>query len=152
MEAGSKSERHWSTVERATFIILITILSFAGVFFAWAIYGSTLPCENPGCPPSEALTIESSQVTSPTSVTLTLRNLGYKQAALVTCYVKDAGGDTYSQNFSPQPVLNTNSQSTISIVLSNKVSGQSFTFQQGKYYTIVMITARNNQFTYTLTA
>jgi hypothetical protein len=100
------------------------------------------------CPAQEALSVEASQVTSPTNVTLTVRNLGSASVGLVSYSVKDAAGNQYTKTNWAGPTIATNTVAVINIV----IDGSAFTFQSKNTYTIIVTTARNILFTFTITA
>jgi len=92
-----------------------------------------------------------------TSVTAYVNNLGTVNETLSTYYVKDANGNTYQYNYpSPNVTIapNTNLPITFKIGASCSscvLTGTAFTFTSGYQYTVLMITSRNNQFTFTVT-
>jgi|SRR2546427_3976303 len=139
-------------------VVIVCGLVLGGVLY-WVTTGSPSPlcggCYNynaPGCPVSpcpgrEALNVDTSQVNSPTNLTLTIRNLGSASVELVSYSVKDAAGNQYTKTNWTGPNINTNQVVTVNIV----IDGSAFTFQHGYYYTILVTTARNNLFTFTIT-
>jgi hypothetical protein len=94
------------------------------------------------------LSVEASQVNSPTNVTLTVRNLGSASVGLVSYSVKDSAGNQYTKTNWAGPTISTNSVVAINIV----IDGSAFTFQSKNTYTIIVTTARNILFTFTITA
>jgi hypothetical protein len=93
------------------------------------------------------LGVETSQVNSPTNVTLNIRNIGEVPLSLKTYNVKDGNGNQYTKMNWTSPFVNPNQLATITIV----TDGTAFTFRSGNIYTITMTSTRNNQFTYSLT-
>ena len=104
----------------------------------------------------ESLILEMVTFNSGTNVTLTLHNTGTVSTQLATYYVKDTAGDQYAYVAWPGPTI-----APGSIVLTNfligsscsscTLSGTAFTFTSGNSYTIIIVTARNNQFSFTVT-
>jgi hypothetical protein len=142
--------------------VLIVVI-VCGLILGGALYWETLgssptcgPCWSsnpPGCPVvpcpgHEALNIEASQVNSPTNVTLNIRNTGSVVIRLDSYVAKDSVGNQYTKTNWTIPVMNPNQLAEINIV----IDGSSFTFQRGNYYTIGVISARNNLFTFTIKA
>jgi len=109
-------------------------------------------------PPSvfEALSLDSYSFISSTNVTLYIRDTGSVNVILASYYVKDASGDQYAKtvwsgpNIPPSQVV-----ATVFLIGSSCSSctlvGTPFTFVAGYSYTIVVVTSRNNQFTFTIT-
>jgi len=100
------------------------------------------------CPGQEALSVEASQVNSPTNLTLTIRNSGAASVGLDSYSVKDSVGNQYTKSNWAGPTLAVNSVGIINIV----IDGSAFTFQSKSYYTVIVTTARNNLFTFAITA
>ena len=108
-------------------------------------YPSLIVCPGLCGGPKEALNLGSSNLNSPTNITLSLINTGTAQVALIAYYVKDSTGDTYSQPSWSGPTLppNPNSGMPVNIL----IDGKAFTFQSGNNYTVELVTSRYNQFT-----
>ena len=144
MEASSK--RHLSAGEREAAVILVSILVIASAVLGLLIYESTYPSGGGG--PHEAFNLVSSTVNSPTSVTLKIINTGSVGVSLVSYYVKDSNGQTYASNNWSGPTMSPNTTVSVNLL----VDGKAFTFQAGSNYNIGMVTSRNNQYTFTVTA
>jgi hypothetical protein len=104
----------------------------------------------------EALALVSYAFTSGTNLTLFLRNIGNVSINLVSYYVKDASGNQYALTTWPGPTINPNSTSPAMILIGSScpsctLVGSAFTFTPGFSYTIVIVTGRNNQFSFTVT-
>jgi len=119
-------------------VLLIGLLSYQSGLCAC---GLVLP---PGG--TEGLSLESHTLNSSTNMTLNLRNTGTVATSLMIYYVRDQAGHQYSNtNWSgPTIVPNAVTRTTITI------DGSSFVFQTGNSYTAIIITSRNNQFTFTV--
>jgi len=100
------------------------------------------------CPAQEALSVEASQVNSPTNLTLNVRNLGSASVTLVSYNAKDSLGNLYTRANWPGPTLGINSLLAINIV----IDGNAFTFQSKSSYTVTVTSARNNLSSFTITA
>ncbi len=68
--------------------------------------------------------------------------------SLYSYVVKDSVGDQYARMNWTTPFMNPNQLAAISII----IDGNAFTFQSKNVYTIALTTARNNIFTFTITA
>jgi len=100
------------------------------------------------CPGRESLNIETSQVNSPTNMTLSVRNMGSVGITLTSYVVKDSLDNQYANMNWTTPFMNPNQLVAINII----IDGSAFTFQSKNTYNIALTTARNNIFTFTLTA
>jgi hypothetical protein len=140
------------------FIVVIVAGLILGGTLYWETTGSPSPlcggcyrynapgCFVTPCPGRELLGVETSQVNSPTNVTLNIRNIGEVPLSLKTYNVKDGNGNQYTKMNWTSPFVNPNQLATITIV----IDGTAFTFRSGNIYTITVISTRNNQFTYSL--
>ena len=138
-------------------IVVIAGLILGGTVY-WETTGQPSPlcggCYNynaPGCPAGpcpgrEALNVDTSQVNSPTNLTLNIRNAGVAGIALVAYTVKDASGYQYSKTSWIGPYLNPNQVVAVNFV----TDGSAFTFHSGSWYYVTVTSARNNLFTFTI--
>ena len=104
----------------------------------------------------ESMIMEMVTFNSGTNVTLTLHNTGSSSIQLVDYSVKDAAGNQYSYTSWPGPTLAAGSVVPTNILIGSScssctLSGTAFTFAFGSSYTITIVTARNNQFSFTVT-
>ena len=100
------------------------------------------------CPGRESLNIETSQVNSPTNLTLSVRNVGSVGTTLISYVVKDSLGNQYAKMNWTTPFMSPNQLAAINII----IDGSAFTFQSKNTYNIALTTTRNNIFTFTLIA
>ena len=122
-------------------------------------------CGCGACQPAgrEALNMDLFQVNSSTNVSLNLRNVGSISLSLQVYLVKDSAGDQWQsdqwQNVStPGPTLSPNSVATTVITIGQSCNSCSYTgatgafsqFTSTKYYTVEVVTARNDPFTFTI--
>src|SRR5213596_2082601 len=123
-----------------------------------SIYSFTLlpppPPPTPSC--TETLTLESYAFPSTNNVTLYLRNTGTCNVSLVTYNVADGSGDQYDLVTWSGPTITPNNVKATTILIGSAcpsctLSGTAFSFQTGSSYTIVIVTSRSNQFTFTVT-
>jgi len=104
----------------------------------------------------EALALESYTFTSGTNLTLFIRNFGNVSVSLVSYYVKDSSGNQYALTTWAGPTINPNNTAPAMILIGSScpsctLVGSAFTFTPGFSYTIVIVTSRNNQFSFTVT-
>ena len=93
------------------------------------------------------MNVETSQINSPTNLTLNIRNYGTGSAGLAA-YSVTFNGNQYTKTSWTGPIIDTNQVVPVDIV----IDGSAFTFQSKYTYTIAVTTARNNIFTFTITA
>jgi len=104
----------------------------------------------------ESMGLESYSFSSGTNVTMYLRNFGSVSIQLVTYYVKDASGNQYAYTAWPGPTIAPANVVPTNFLIGSSCSsctltGTAFTFMSGFSYTITLVTARNNQFTFSIT-
>jgi hypothetical protein len=108
---------------------------------------------------TESMSLDSYSYGSNTNATLHLRNYGTVNTTLVSYYVKDASGDTWDLLSWNGPTIDPSQVGTVNILIGTSCPSCTYTgtagaftqFSPGYSYTITVITARNNQFTYTIT-
>ncbi len=103
----------------------------------------------------EALNIENSSFSNSTAATLYLRNTGTTSINLTTYYVKDNANNQYSRTIWTGPTISPNGLATTYVNIGASCSactlqGTAFTFTTGNSYTVVVVTSRKNQFTFTI--
>jgi hypothetical protein len=104
---------------------------------------SCIPCTG-----REILVMQSYKVNSPTNVTLTLMNIGQVTIFQFAGYnVSESDGVHFADMNWTGPVMQPNQVVSINIL----IDGRAFTFQGGTTYMITTVTARQNQFTFTIT-
>ena len=124
--------------------------------YTWStgVFGAILPAPANG---REILVIEN-QAFYNNNVTLFLRNTGTTTVTLVSYYVQDSNGDQYSrQSWIGGPIISPTGLGQAQVKIQPQCSsstcpltGSAFTFQRGNSYNIVVVTSRNNQFTFSL--
>ena len=139
-------------------LVVIVVGGVLGGLLLWETVGPSPLCGGcyrdnaPGCPVGpcpgrEALTVETSQVSSPTNLTLNIRNYGTMSVGLAAYSVTYNSNQDTKTNWTG-PTINTNQIAAVNIL----IDGSAFTFQSRNTYIIVVTTARNNIFTFTVTA
>ena len=107
----------------------------------------------------ESLNLESFAFTSNTHVTLYIRNTGSASVSLVGYYVKDSSGNQWALISWSGPTIAVNAVANTVINIGTSCSSCTYSgtsggftqFIAGYSYTITIITARNNQFTFSVT-
>ena len=147
-----------NTILAALLMVVIVVVA-AVMVYAWStgLLGSLLVHPTTG---QENLTYvtNSAAFSSSTNVTAYINNIGSVNSTLATYYVKDSNGNSYQYNYATGagPTIAPNLQKAITFTIGSSCSsctltGNAFTFQSGYQYTVLMITSRNNQFTFTVT-
>jgi len=139
-------------------VVIVCGLVLGGVLY-WQTTGSPSPlcggcyhynapgCVVTPCPGLEALNVETSQINSPTNMTLTIRNSGAASVGFVS-YKVQYNANQFTNMNPTEPSIGINQVAAINIA----IDGNAFTFQSKNSYTIVLTTTRNNIFTFTITA
>ena len=115
------------------------------------------PPPSPSC--TEALSMDSNSFgagSTTNNATLYLRNFGSCNVVLRSYYAKDASGNQYALTSWSGPTITPNNVVPTTILIGSAcpsctLAGTPFSFQSGYSYTIVIVTSRNNQFTFTVT-
>src|SRR2546422_4921059 len=149
-----KNKKGIDTILAALLMVVIVVVASVMVY-AWStgLLGSLLVTPQTG---KEALSLENTSFTNGTYTDLFIRNVGTASVSFVTYYVKDANQNQYSRttwtgaptNQAVNALVTTHIN--IGAQCSCALSGTAFTFAPGNSYTVVVITSRNNQFTFTI--
>jgi len=141
----------------ASLLMVVIVVVASVMVYAWStgLLGTLLVQPNVG---KEALGMDSYSFPSTTNVTLYIRNSGSVSVSFQTYYVKDNSGNSWQlQNWSPanQPVapngvliVNTPIGSSCTSCQYTGTTGGFSTFAGGTVYNVLVITTRNNQFTF----
>jgi FlaG/FlaF family flagellin (archaellin) len=143
----------------AALLMVVIVVVAAVMVYAWStgLLGTLLVHPTTG---QESLTYvaNSGAFSNSTSVTAYINNLGTANATLATYYVKDANGNSYQYSYSTAgaPTIAPNTSVPLTFKIGASCSscsgtGSPFTFTSGYSYTVLMITSRNNQFTFSVT-
>ena len=157
-----KNKKGINTILAALLMVVIVVVASVMVY-AWStgLLGTLLVQPQTG---KEALSMDSYSFPNATQVTIYVRNAGSVAVSLQSYYVKDSSGNQWQNTaFSPagQPVApNTALGVTMGITTGNGCgsscvytgSANAFnTFTGGYSYTVLVVTTRNNQFSFTVT-
>src|SRR5438309_2655418 len=116
-------------------LVVIVVGGVLGGLLMWETVGPSPLCGGcyrynaPGClvtpcPGRESLNIETSQVNSPTNLTLSVRSVGSEGISLDSYVVKDSVGNQYAKVNWTTPSMNPNRLLAINII----IDGNAFTF------------------------
>ncbi len=148
-----KDKRGIDTILAALLMVVIVVVASVMVY-AWStgLLGGLLVTPPTG---KEALNLENTSFTNSTYATLFIRNAGTASVSFVTYYVKDNSGNQYAKTSWTGPTnqaVNALITTTINIGATCGCTAPStpFTFQPGNSYTVIVVTSRNNQFTFTI--
>jgi FlaG/FlaF family flagellin (archaellin) len=145
----------------AALLMVVIVVVAAVMVYAWStgLLGTLLVHPTTG---QESLTYvtNSGAFSGNKSVTAYINNLGTANATLATYYVKDSNGNSYqySYNTGAGPTIAPNKSVAITFTIGSScpspgctLTGSAYVFTSGYSYTVLMITSRNNQFTFTVT-
>jgi len=155
-----KNKKGINTILAALLMVVIVVVASVMVY-AWStgLLGTLLVQPQTG---KEAMNMDSYSFGNTTQVTLYVRNSGTAAITLQSYYVKDSAGNQWQNtNFASGPI-NPNTAASVAIGItagngcgSNCVytgtTGAFNTFQSGFSYTVLVVTTRNNQFSFTVT-
>ena len=154
MGEKAKGWTHWATNEKVAAVILLSVLAIFVILLGLILYeppNGPGPCGAIGpqpCPGREDLNIITAAVNSPTNMTIQILNTGSVEIFLISFNVRNPYSQPYANDNWSGPTVIPNAYTTINLL----IDGNAFTFQSGTYYTITLITSRNNQFTFTIKA
>jgi hypothetical protein len=149
-----KNKKGIDTILAALLMVVIVVVASVMVY-AWStgLLGSLLVTPSAG---KEAMNIENSAFSNSTAATLYLRNTGSASISLITYYVKDNNNNQYSRTTWTGPTISPNALATTYVNIGASCGssctnqGSAFTFVSGNSYTVIVVTSRNNQFTFTI--
>jgi len=148
-----KNRRGIDTIIASLMMVVIVVIASVMVFtYATGLFGALLIAPKTA---TENISLEYASFSSNSTVNLYVRNTGSTPITLTSYYVKDASGNQYARtNWSPAPApfSPTALANPIPVLISTACgsgctsTGTAFTFSQGQVYTVVLVTARNTQF------
>jgi hypothetical protein len=143
----------------ASLLMVVIVVVASVMVYAWStgLLGTLLVHPTTGQENLNYVT-NSGAFGSSTNMTAYINNLGSANTTLVTYYVKDANGNSYQYNYNTGagPTIAPNKSVAINFPIgascpSCTLTGSAYTFTSGYAYTVLMITSRNNQFTFSVT-
>jgi hypothetical protein len=149
------------TILAALLMVVIVVVASVMVY-AWStgLLGTLLVTPSTG---KEAMNQEFSGFTNGTSLTMNIRNTGSVAYTLSSYYVKDSTGNQYARtNWAAGPApfsgsVAPNALGTVYLTIGAQCgasctnTGSAFTYTAGYAYTVIVVTSRNNQFSFTVT-
>jgi FlaG/FlaF family flagellin (archaellin) len=156
-----KNKRGIDTIIAEVLMVLIVVIASVMVYaYATGLFGAIA---TPQKVATEQISMEYASFTNNTVVNLSLRDIGTTPITLKSYYVNDYTGNQYTRaNWAigsyPGPTFNPNSTPANATILISTTcsssctqSGTPFTFQSGFPYTIILVTATNEQFSFMIT-
>jgi len=152
-----KNTKGIDTILAALLMVVIVVVASVMVY-AWStgLLGALMVTPTAG---KEALNIENSAAaTNNTAYTLYLRNTGTASISLVTYYVRDSANNQWSRTTWTGPSIAPNALGTVGVGIYGSCSACAYTgtasafntFTVGNSYTVLVVTSRNNQFSFTV--
>jgi hypothetical protein len=157
-----KDKKGINTILASLLMVVIVVVASVMVY-AWStgLLGTLLVQPNVG---KEALGMDSYSFPSTTNVTIYIRNSGTIGVSFATYYIKDNSGNSWQlSNWSPtgQPVT-PNSVLAVTVAIAGAggcnnncqytgTANAFNTFSGGSSYTVLLVTTRNNQFSFSVT-
>src|SRR5213083_2785968 len=153
-----KNRRGIDTIIASLMMVVIVVIASVMVFtYATGLFGALLIAPKTA---TENISLEyASFPSSNSAVNLYVRNTGSTPITLTSYYVKDDSGKQYARtswSSAPRPLSPTGSANATVLISSSCGSsftstGTAFTFSQGQVYTVVLVSARNTQFSLSVT-
>jgi hypothetical protein len=146
------NRRGIDTIIASLLMVIIVVVAATIVFtYSTGLFGALSVAPKTA---SENIGLEYASFTSSNkTVNLYIRNIGTSPITLASYYVKDGSGNEYARStWTPAPgLISPSAWGNASIPISSACSGctltgTAFTFQPGNAYTIILVTAKNNQF------
>jgi len=134
-------------------VAIVVIASVMVYVYATGLFGAIA---TPQKVATESISLEYWSFPSNNTVNLSIRDIGTTPITLTTYYVKDYTGNQYTRANWSGPRFNATTQTNAIIVISSAcasciVAGTPFVFQSGYPYTITLVTATNEQFSFMIT-
>jgi flagellin-like protein len=163
-----KNRKGINTILAALLMVVIVVVA-AVMVYAWAtgLLGTLLV--NPNKVGNEAITMDSYSYNNSTSVQLVLRNAGSASISLQSYYIKDSSSNQWQNTVFTAGPISPNTALAVNLGIANGgtsgtsgngcagncayqgTSGGFTAFQSGFSYTVIVVTTRNNQFSFTVT-
>ena len=153
-----KNRQGIDTIIASLMMVVIVVIASVMVFtYATGLFGALLIAPKTA---TENISLEyASFPSSNSAVNLYVRNTGSTPITLTSYYVKDDSGNQYARTswssapgpFSPTGWANATVLISSACGSSCTSTGTAFTFSQGQVYTVVLVSARNTQFSLSVT-
>ena len=134
-------------------ILIVVIASVMVYAYATGLFGAIA---TPQKVATESISLEYWSFPSNNTVNLSIRDIGTTPITLKSYYVNDYTGNQYVNANWQGPMFGPRNQTNAIIVISSACSsctqtGTPFVFQSGYPYTIILVTATNEQFSFMIT-
>ncbi len=155
MRKITRNKKGIDTILAALLMVVIVVVA-AVMVYAWStgLLGTLLATP----PPREGpLAADSFAFANSTAVTIYIRNSGTGNVTLAAYYVTDSSSNTWQLlSWASGPTIAPNTAKATTIAIGNGCcqytgTGSGYTFTSGYSYTVKVLTARNNPFTFTVT-
>ncbi|HET7404678.1 MAG TPA: hypothetical protein VFJ63_01025 [Candidatus Bathyarchaeia archaeon] len=137
-------------------VVIVVVASVMVFTYSTGLLGALLIAPKTA---TEALNVDYTTFPSSNTLQMFVRNTGSTPITLMSYYVKDSAGNEYtranwvSPTFSPMTLANSTGGLSIQIASACNtctLTGTAFTYQAGNAYTVILITTRNGQFTFSI--
>ena len=136
------------TERQIIIVALVGIVTSAGMVIAfWYLFLAQNPCYPCISVGNEALNMDSYQFNSPTNLTMTIRNTGPHTVSLTAYLVPDSNANRYASFGWSGPTIPVNTSAVVIVI----IDGRALIFQPRTSYTVAMLTAKNDEFVFTVT-
>jgi hypothetical protein len=140
----------------AALLMVVIVVVAAVMVYAWStgLLGTLLV--NPNNNKEGPLSMDNFAFTSGTNVTITIRNAGTSNVTLAAYYVTDSNGNQWAKLTWAGPTIAPNKATNTIVLIGTSCcaysgsSGGFSTFASGYSYTVKVVTAKNNPFTFTV--
>jgi len=159
MRKITRNKKGIDTILAALLMVVIVVVA-AVMVYAWStgllgtLLATPLPREGP-------LSMDSYAFSNATFVGITIRNAGTGNVTLASYYVTDSNGNQYAKLTWAGGTIAPNKAAVTYIAIGSGAgacsgcsytgTGSGYTFTSGYSYTVKVLTARNNPFTFTVT-
>jgi len=142
----------------AALLMVVIVVVAAVMVYAWStgLLGTLLVKPNTGEVP---LSPDNFAFSSGTNATITIRNAGTSNVTLIAYYVTDSNGNQWSKGSWTGPTIAPNKATNAIFVIGTSCPTCAYqgaangfaSFASGYSYTVKVVTAKNNPFTFTIT-
>jgi hypothetical protein len=142
----------------AALLMVVIVVVAAVMVYAWStgLLGTLLV--NPNNNKEGPLTMDNFAFTNNQNVTITIRNAGTSNVTLATYYVTDSNGNQWTRQSWTGPTIAPNKASNTLVLIGAScpscqyagTAGAFANFGSGYSYTVKVVTAKNNPFTFTV--
>jgi hypothetical protein len=134
-------------------VLIVVVASVMVYAYATGLFGAIA---TPQKVATEQISLEYASFSNDTVVNLSIRDIGTSPITLKSYYVNDYTGNQYTNANWQGPTFTPTNQTNAIIAISTACpsctnSGTPFLFQSGYPYTIILVTATNEQFSFMIT-